>query len=65
MNQKAMKSNQERITLESIYPNLSPAEIARVEATLERYIQLILRMHARLTQSKNETYAHPRTLTEN
>lgn len=64
MNQETKRTDQEKITLESIYPYLSPAEIAKVEINLERYLQLMLRMHARLAQSQNETYAHPRTLTQ-
>lgn len=63
MNQKTKRTDQQQITLESLYPTFSPAEIAKVEVNLERYLQLMLRMHARLTESRNESYAHLPTLT--
>lgn len=62
MHQKTKKADQEEITLESLYPTLSPAELAEVEATLERYLQLMLRMYERIIADP-KSYAQLRALT--
>lgn len=50
------------ITIESLYPDFTPAELAEAEAALARHLQIMLRMYERI-QADPESYAHFRSLT--
>jgi len=52
----------EDLTIRDLYPDLAPAEAQHAEANLERYLELALRIYARIRQDP-EAYQQFKALT--